>query len=118
MTNSKIIADRAEALADAGIIRRTGAPVTVIYADGTEAKIQLPEAIHTYQKWRDLGFQVRRGEKAVDSFPVWKYRAGKEAAEDADGEKEKGRLFMRKAAFFAASQVDKAEVVAATINSR
>ena len=33
----------------------------------------MPELIHTYQKWKELGYQVRRGEKAIAKFPIWKY---------------------------------------------
>ena len=58
--------------------------------------------IHTYQTWKELGFQVKKGQKAVAKFPIWKFIAGKKT----DEEKEEDRMIMKSAAWFTASQVE------------
>ena len=76
----------------------------LLVADG---KISEADIIHTFAHWQRLGFNVKRGEKAIAKFPIWKYRAGKKADEDADGEAEGGgRMFMTNASFFSSAQVE------------
>ncbi len=67
-------------------------------------KITVDEDIHTFQHWKNLGFSVRKGEKAVAKFPIWKMgtRKNKETKE----EEETGHLFMKVSAFFSSSQVE------------
>lgn len=65
------------------------------------------EAIHTFQRWKALGYSVRKGEKAVAKFPIWKMGTRK----NDDGEEEQtGRMFMKNSAFFSASQVEPLKV--------
>ena len=73
--------------------------------------------LHTFATWKSLGFKVKKGEKAVAKFPVWKYVVKKvdvsdsseeDSSEDAD-EKPKSRMIMKTAAFFTNSQVEKFE---------
>ena len=65
--------------------------------------ISAEEEIHTFAKWKSLGYTVKRGEKAVASFTIWKHttRTNKETGE------EDARMFMKTAAFFSTSQVEK-----------
>lgn len=62
----------------------------------------ITEVCHTYIKWKELGYQVQKGSKAVFQANIWKHTTKK----NDDGE-EVGRMFMRKASFFSASQVKK-----------
>lgn len=67
----------------------------------------ITEAAHTYAHWKALGYQVRKGEHAAFSTAIWKY-AGRKNADDenADANEEGGRMFLKNAHFFTASQVD------------
>jgi len=58
---------------------------------------------HTYEHWKSLGFQVRKGEHADLKLTIWKQ--GK-AKENEDGQTVPGRMFMKTAAFFGRGQVD------------
>lgn len=66
-------------------------------------KIQPNEEIHTFQRWKEMGFSVKKGEHAVAKFPIWKMGTKK----DDDGEeKTTGRMFMKNSAFFSTAQVE------------
>lgn len=106
MTNADIIMGAAQELAKAGVIAYTGETIEVIDADGKKATIQATEAIHTYQHWLHLGYQVQKGEKAVAKITIWKHVDSKEKE---DGTKEPAKMFPKTAAFFSASQVKKIE---------
>lgn len=61
------------------------------------------EEIHTFAKWRELGYSVKRGEKCIVKLTIWKHtsRTNKETQE------EESKMFMKTAAFFSTSQVEK-----------
>lgn len=67
----------------------------------------IEEECHTYARWKKLGYQVQRGEKAAFSATIWKHTARKNK-ESGD---EEAHMFMRKAHFFGRSQVKPIEVV-------
>ena len=69
--------------------------------------ISADEEIHTFQKWKSLGYSVRKGEKACASFTIWKHttKTDKETGE------EDARMFMKTAHFFSTSQVEKIQPV-------
>lgn len=67
------------------------------------------EEIHTYAKWKELGYQVQKGEKAIAQFTIWKHTSKK----NEEAEEDEGRMFMKKASFFKQSQVKKIESVEA-----
>jgi len=72
--------------------------------------IKPDEEIHTFAHWKSLGFSVRKGEKAVVSFPIWKYSTSKKSGSDeTDGEngEKTGKMFMKNSHFFSTSQVEK-----------
>ena len=104
ITNAMIIFNAQQQLLEAGKIKPTGRMLKVETAEGTQL---IPEAeeIHTFQHWKELGFQVRRGEHAIADFSIWKYttRAKGKTEEEAQ---EKGFCFMKRAFWFSASQVD------------
>lgn len=108
MTNAMIILLESVKLMEAGVIKGSGIKGTT--PEGKE--IELPEKIHTYQAWKQLGYQVKKGSKAVAQFPVWKYITGKlkeaEVRDDVDVEKNenKGYCHMKVASFFTREQVE------------
>ena len=65
---------------------------------------EIAVSIHTFQAWKPRGFSGKKGEKAVAQFHIWKC-VSKET-QDSDGmTEEQKRMFMKKASFFSASQV-------------
>jgi len=115
MTNAMIILLHSVKLMEKGILKPTGEKIQVQDAEGEVKELDVPEPIHTYAAWKSLGYQVKKGSKAVAQFPVWKYMNGKMEAEevrdDVDVEKNENRkyCFMKKASFFTAAQVEKME---------
>ena len=107
MTNAMIIFNESVKLMEAGKIRGTGRFVEVEDQNGNKQQLELPEAIHTYNAWKELGFQVQKGQKAVGQFTIWKYAAGKHTDAEAEEATEEapGRMFLKKASFFSAAQV-------------
>ena len=87
MTNTAIIISNMELLIHNGVIT----------ADNI---------IHTYSRWKSLGFQVKKGEKAIAKFPIWKYTKGKKQEMSEEEAQEKGYCFMKMSAFFSDTQVE------------
>lgn len=108
MTNAQIIMNQSIELLEEGIIKGTGRMLeaVIIDKDGNEEKkmVEEPEAIHTYQVWKELGFQVKKGQKAKASFSIWKYVKGKKQ-EESDEEPE-AKMFLTKAHFFTIDQTE------------
>jgi len=106
MTNAFIIMNHALALLEQGKIQGTGNFITVTDADGNEKALEMPESIHTFAEWKRCGFIVKRGEHAIDTFPIWKPITRRVETEDPDADGETTtKMIMVKAAFFAAHQV-------------
>lgn len=97
MTNAEIIFRERLNLVEQGILKQ--------YEDG---EIQ---PLHTFAGWKTLGYQVKKGEKAVAKFGIWKYIKPKREEVDVDGNPKKGRCYIKQAAFFTDTQVEKLEVV-------
>ena len=93
MTNTAIIISNMEILIHDGVIT----------ADNV---------IHTYQHWQSLGYQVKKGEKAIAKFPIWKYTKGKKKDMTEDEAQAAGYCFMKNAAWFSDQQVEKIEAKA------
>ena len=72
----------------------------------------ITEECHTYQHWRELGRQVKRGEKARFMAPMWKPNMKKDKQ---TGEQQRHGFFAKDSAFFARSQT---EPITAGINKR
>lgn len=104
MTNSEIIFRQSLELMKQGIIKTTGRVLTQELPDGSKVEINEPEEIHTYNGWKDRGYQVKKGERAKASFSVWKY-AGKK--DEETGEEINGKCFQKKSYWFTADQVEK-----------
>ena len=106
MTNEMIINAESMKLMKEGKIKPTGRMLKAELEDGTEIEIPEPEAIHTFRGWKDRGYVVRKGEKAVAKFKVWKYTT-KKSKKKTDDEEEDGNCYMKLAFFFSSSQVEK-----------
>lgn len=62
--------------------------------------------IHTYAKWRELGYQVKRGEKSMHKITIWKCVAKVKHNDEDDADYESSKLFMKTSAFFTINQVE------------
>lgn len=106
ITNLEIIETAKQELYNSGILKATGRYFTA-KVNGEEVKLPEIEEIHTYAAWKELGYQVQKGEKAIASFKIWKYSAkSKNRVGDEDGE-EGGYCFLKLSHFFKFSQVKK-----------
>lgn len=67
----------------------------------------ITEELHTFQRWQQLGYSVRKGEHAQHRITIWKGSERTRKNEDT-GEEEtvSGGVFMKNACFFLASQVE------------
>lgn len=107
MTNAQIIFNESVTLMKQGILESVGqATLKMLDAEGKEFEqvVDIPEEIHTYANWKSLGYQVKKGEKAIASFTIWKYATKK--AEPEDDEEPESVMFLKKASFFKSSQVE------------
>lgn len=91
MTNTAIILNYSMDLVEKGILEEVNG---------------IPETIHTYAKWKSLGYQVRKGEKAIAQFPIWKHTSKKKVDKETGEEIDNSKMFMKTASFFKLSQVD------------
>ena len=109
MTNAQIIFQEQMRLAEEGILKYTGRTIVGLNIAGEEVEIPEVQPIHTYQAWKSLGYQVKKGEKAVTKFAVWKFLSKKKQEEEDDENKEVvgGKCYMKVAAFFTDEQVEK-----------
>ena len=106
MTNDMIIFTQSQKLAKEGKIKYTGRVFRMMLADGQEIEAKETEQIHTFAHWKENGYKVKKGSKAVSSFPIWKHVSGKKTLED-DTEVDTSKMFMKVAAFFSESQVER-----------
>lgn len=106
MTNEMIILVESVKLMEQGVLKGTGQFVQA-EINGEIKELEIPEEIHTYKKWKSLGYQVRKGEKSKIKFAVWTYKGRRELDEESGEEIEKGRCYMKNSCFFTKEQVDK-----------
>lgn len=65
----------------------------------------ITEESHTFARWKQMGYKVRKGEHAAFKTTIWK---AKERHVDVDGKDETElAMFMKTAHFFTRSQVEK-----------
>ena len=108
MTNAMIIMLKQLELVEAGILHYTGRTIQGINVfTGEMEDIQEIETIHTYSYWKSLGYQVKKGEKAIIQFPVWKYTTGKKKDESEEEAQKIGHCFMKNSSWFSERQVTK-----------
>ena len=64
--------------------------------------------LKTYQDWKRLGYQVKKGEKSVMTCMIWFPKKSKVVKSDADSEEvNDGSFFKSKAFFFSQNQVER-----------
>ena len=79
----------------------------------------MPEEIHTYKYWKELGYQVQKGETAKLKFKIWvpkkKSRNHTEDAMENDINDNTSKCYLKTTAFFTIDQTkkdDKKEICA------
>lgn len=105
ITNSQIIFNESLKLVQQGILKTTGRTIILEMEDGSKKELPEPEPIHTYNGWKELGYQVKKGEHAKATFPIWKYSGQKD--EEGNRIKDGGYCFQKKAFWFTFDQVEK-----------
>lgn len=64
------------------------------------------EPLHTFQKWKEMGFKVKKGEHAVTCTKLWKPKTKKYT--DTNGEeKVENNFFLARAYLFKLNQVER-----------
>ena len=64
------------------------------------------ESLHTFQKWKEMGFKVKKGEHATVCTKLWKLKTKKYT--DTNGEeKAENNFFLVKAYLFKLNQVER-----------
>jgi hypothetical protein len=115
MTNEKIILNESLKLMEQGVLKGTGKYAAVDLGDGIPRQIEIPEAIHTFNGWKALGYSVKKGEKSSIKFPIWKYTEKVKKEEEKTGNDLEDapvtNMFMKVSAFFRPDQVEKIAVV-------
>ena len=72
----------------------------------------IEEEVHTFAMWKSLGYQVKKGEKALFQTMLWKMKKGKkqddnnEEQQDDKEVKKYNNFFMAKSSLFGKSQVE------------
>lgn len=103
MTNAEMIFMAGQNLAEQGLIKYTGRTFDGVDGEGNPVQIKETEPIHTYTRWKEMGYQVQKGQKAVAKLTIWKHTTKK----DKETGEETENMFMKTAAFFSLSQVQK-----------
>ncbi len=101
MTNEMIIFNNRIELMKQGVIKGTGQYIKVENEKGEKIELEEPEELHTYRGWQELRRQVKKGEKAVATFLIWKHTVKK-----TEEDEEKEKMFMTKAFFFTVGQTE------------
>lgn len=112
MNNEMIILLEGQKLAEDGIIAYTGREISVVDSTGKKVIYKETEEIHTFDRWKKMGFFVKKGEKAIAKFLIWKHIAKKD-----ENDEETNKMFLKKASFFSRSQVEKANFFAETTHN-
>lgn len=81
----------------------TNAMIIALYK--AENNISCP--LHTYTKWKELGYQVKKGEKSNHRIIIWKGASKKVVDEESNTEVTSSKVFMKTACFFTMNQVEK-----------
>ena len=65
--------------------------------------------LHTYTKWKELGYQVKKGEKSQHHILIWKACTKKVVDTEKQTEITTTKMIMKVAHFFTLSQVEKVQ---------
>lgn len=111
MSNEEIILKNRVFLMEEGVLKSDGTGDMLVFSDekGTRV-IEVPEEIHTFKKWKSLGYIVKKGEHSVARFPIWhkqkKYRRDPEEQDDGERKEKDAFYYLKTAFFFTADQVE------------
>lgn len=108
MTNEQILFNVRVQLMEEGKIGSTGRFFEVEDENGDIKKMLEPEEIHSFSRWKEYGYGVKRGEKAIAKVEIWKCVEAKKEEEKPESKEteEKDRMFKKMAFFFSPSQVE------------
>lgn len=105
-----IIMNESVKLMNEGKLRGTGMFMDM-EINGEIQQVEIPEAIHTFNGWKKLGYTVKKGEHSSIKFPIWKYTEKAKKPEELTGnpleDAPVSNMFMKVSAFFTAAQVEK-----------
>ena len=105
MTNSMIVFMTQMTLVAEGKLGTTGRKIIYEDSNGETHEADEPEEIHTFNGWKERGFQVRKSEHSQIQFPIWKY-SGKAIETEEGSEEIKGHCFMKNSFWFTRNQVE------------
>lgn len=120
MTNATIILNESLRLMEEGKLNGSGQFAEIETENGIQT-IELPEAIHTFNGWKQRGYVVKKGEKSSIKFPIWKHTTKFLKTDTGNAELDKmnaninaqggqTNMFMKTAAFFTFAQVEPIKV--------
>ena len=69
----------------------------------------ITEEVHTFAKWKALGYKVKKGEHALFETRLWKHSSRTKHNDETNEDEEKESMYMTKAFLFGESQVEKIE---------
>lgn len=69
----------------------------------------ITEPVHTFAKWKALGYVVKQGEHALFETRLWKHTSKTKHDDETGEDVEKENMYMTKAFLFGESQVKKIE---------
>lgn len=108
MTNNQIIYKESLELAEKGILKFTGRIFQLTDDAGEVHEWKEIEPIHTFAAWKAAGYIVKKGEKAIASFPIWKHTKARTVKDKEGNETEKpARMFLKTSYFFTFDQVER-----------
>jgi hypothetical protein len=70
----------------------------------------ITEEMHTYARWQELGYQVKKGEKSKHKLTIWRGFTKTIVNEETGEEMSSTKIGTKTSAFFLASQVEKLKI--------
>lgn len=116
MTNEMIIMNESLRLMEEGTLKGSGV-FGEIETDLGTMTVELPEEIHTFNGWKQRGYNVKKGEKSQIKISIWKHTTKMLSTDTGNAETDKmnqqindqggqQNMFMKLSAFFTAAQVE------------
>ena len=95
MTNREIILNERISLVKEGKIKGDENDIiTLTKKDGTVEEIPYPEELYTFAALKNMGLKIKKGQKAIAKFKIWKHTIKKEEMTMKDGTTEEaGRRY-------------------------
>ena len=103
MTNEQIVMSERINAMEKGLIGTTGRMLQT--EDGQV--IPEPEALYTFQAWKELGFKIIKGQHAVVTTKLWKKKKQKDSDSDGETIDMNRDYYLCKAFLFSSKQVER-----------